>query len=146
MKRERVYAEWKKTGAMVMGVTLVLFLACKKKPANRPPVDLTITASAASVQPGGVINLKASATDPDGDLLTYSWSMTAPSAPVPATGPSFSATTGESVDWTAPQGVSEPLEYTIVVEASDGKGGVAQTSVKITVAPPAPEGETPPAE
>lgn len=125
------------TSLLAMSVVL-LFVGCKKK-VNNPPAGLAITASSSSVEPGAVVNLKASATDPDGDLLTYTWSMTAPSAPVPATEPSFSATSGESVDWTAPQGLSESAEYTIVVEASDGKGGVITTGTKITVTPPVPE-------
>ncbi len=127
---------------VVMGVAF-LFAGCKKK-VNNPPSELSITASSTSVEPGAVVNLKASATDLDGDSITYSWSMTAPSAPVPLTGPSFSATTGESVDWTAPQGITESAEYTIVVEASDVKGGVSATSTKIKVTPPAPQ--EPPAE
>lgn len=142
MKKGGVYV--KKLIPFVV-VLFVFFTGCRKKPANNPPSNLNITASSTSVAPGAVVNLKASATDPDGDILTFSWSMTAPSAPVPLTGPSFSSSSGEAVDWTAPQGVSEAISYTIVVEASDGKGGTAQASTTINVVPEAPQ-EEPPAQ
>ncbi|MCG2760174.1 MAG: hypothetical protein L6407_03035, partial [Candidatus Delongbacteria bacterium] len=61
--------------------------------ANNPPVINSLTASATSVQQGGTVNLSCSASDADGDALTYTWTKT---------GGTLSTTTGISPVWTAP--------------------------------------------
>ena len=102
--------------------TLFLF-ACQV--ANQNPNTPVITASATTVEPGTVVNLTVTCTDPDGDALTFTWC---------ADGGTFSATTGTAVDWTAPN-VIDTTVYTVRVIADDANGGVAYGSIEITVAP-----------
>ncbi len=89
---------------------------------NRPP---TVTASCdpCTVDPGGEVRLTASASDPDGDPLTYSWS-----AP---RGGFMGAADAAAARWRAPDGAGA---VTIQVVVSDGRGGTASAVVTVEVA------------
>ena len=91
-------------------------------PPNRPP---TVTASCdpCVVGPGGSAGLQATASDPDGDPLTYGWSAARGgfSGPVDAT----------TATWTAPTDLGR---FAILVEVSDGRGGTASAWVEVEVA------------
>ncbi|MDE2944397.1 MAG: tandem-95 repeat protein, partial [Gemmatimonadota bacterium] len=91
-------------------------------PPNRPP---TVTASCdpCVVGPGGSAGLTATASDPDGDPLTYGWSAARGgfSGPVDAT----------TATWTAPTDLGR---FAILVEVSDGRGGTASAWVEVEVA------------
>jgi peptidoglycan-associated lipoprotein len=77
------------------------------------------------VQVGQSSTITANATDPDGDPLTYQW--TVPS------GTLANATARETL-WTAPQ---QEGTVTATVRVSDGRGGTAQATVNIQVVRPA---------
>ncbi len=62
-------------------------------PANRPPVAMIIASS--TVLSGKPLALRVSASDPDLDILSYSWSAS-------AAGGAFSSINADSVVWTAP--------------------------------------------
>lgn len=90
-------------------------------PDNQPPT-LVLTASAAQVDPGVVVDFTAAASDPDGDPLTYFWdfdddSPSTPSAQVAKAWP-------------------EPGHYAVRCEVSDGQGGIVSRHVVITVGQP----------
>lgn len=89
-------------------------------PSNRAP---TVTASCnpCTVEAGQTTNLSASATDPDGDSLTYQW--TAPQG-------AFSNATAASTVWTAPV---QPGSVTATVTVQDGRGGSATGTVALQV-------------
>lgn len=88
---------------------------------NRAPV---INASNVTVTSGQVVNLTATATDPDGDAMTYSWS--------PAAGLTGANTLNAS--FTAPNVISSTqTPYTIQV--CDSKGLCASKTVVVTVNP-----------
>jgi hypothetical protein len=72
---------------------------------------------------GGSSTVKCTASDPDGDTVTYAWTYT---------GGSISGT-GSTVTWTAP---STAGTYTVTAIVSDGRGGTATRNISITVTRP----------
>ena len=97
---------------------------------NPPPVRNrrpTVTASCdpCTVDPGGEVRLTASASDPDGDELTYSWS-----APQ---GGFLGAADAATARWRAPDATG-PVTIRVVV--SDGRGGTASAVVTVEVVQP----------
>ena len=88
---------------------------------NTPPVIASVVAADPVVPPVGSTTVTCTATDPDGDTLTYTWS-----APE---GGSISGS-GASVTWHAPSGEDT---YTVEVTVSDGQGGTDDGSTNIVV-------------
>lgn len=85
---------------------------------NRPPIadagpDQTVEATSPTSTP---VTLSGSASDPDGDPLTFTW-----------TGP-FGTLTGQTVNTTLPMG-----RHTITLTVSDGKGGTPTDTLTVTV-------------
>jgi hypothetical protein len=76
---------------------------------------------------GGLVRLDAgSSTDPDGDTITYQWSVEArPAGSIAA----LSASTGAVIDF-RPDAMGD---YTIQVRATDSKGGASTASVTVRV-------------
>lgn len=84
--------------------------------------EVSLSASATTVNPGNTVNLSATATDENGDLVNISWS-----------GTGLSGSGGASNTFTAPE-VAEQTTFTINVTATDGE--LTDTaSVTITVIP-----------
>ena len=97
--------------------------------ANRPP-SIRARCEPCTVEAGNSATLSAEATDPDGDTLTYRWSVSAGS---------LSDRASARAPWTAP-----PQEGTVIatVEVEDGRGARATDAVTLTVT--APKSATPP--
>lgn len=95
--------------------------AAPAPPPNRNP-QLSVTCNPCVVDPGQSANLSATATDPDGDPVTYRWS-----APQGA----FSAPTSPNTTWTAP---NQPGSVPLTVTAQDSRGGSATGTVTMQVA------------
>jgi outer membrane protein OmpA-like peptidoglycan-associated protein len=97
--------------------------------ANRPP-SIRARCEPCTVEAGKSASLSAEATDPDGDTLTYRWSVSAGSV---------SDRASARVPWTAPA-----QEGTVIatVEVEDGRGARATDAVTLTVTAPKPA--TPP--
>jgi hypothetical protein len=87
---------------------------------NRSP-SVTATCSPCTVTTGQTSTLRATATDPDGDSLTYRWS-----APLGT----FSNATASSTTWTAP---NDAATVTVTITVQDGRGGSATATVSIQV-------------
>ena len=89
--------------------------------ANRRPTVMIDTA-AQTVDGGASVSLDATASDPDGDPLDYSWSGSG----------SFEDEESLDTKWTAPAAQSSDRRYTLTVTVSDGSLS-ADASVSITV-------------
>ena len=87
---------------------------------NHPP-DVVIEASATRVAPGETATLTASASDPDGDPVTYRWS--APAGMIRCAACRITT-------WTAPDDAGS---YTVSVTVRDGQDGATTRSVSILV-------------
>jgi hypothetical protein len=94
--------------------------SCDIQVVNTPPVIASLTPGAIELVPGESCTVTCTASDPDGDALTYDWTASAGTI----TG------TGSLVTWTAP--VAEGT-YAVGVIVSDGKGGTDSESCAITV-------------
>ena len=87
---------------------------------NQPPTISSLTANPTTVSTGAVSTITCTASDPDVDTLSYTWT---------ATGGTISGS-GSQVSWTAP--VTSGT-YTITCTVSDGKGGSDTKNVNIMV-------------
>lgn len=90
-------------------------------PVNRPPVINRLSSEYRQVKRSTATPVECSASDPDGDELSYVWSATG------------GAITGEgaAVSWTAPE---ESGIYTITVTVADGRDGQAIETLDIKAA------------
>jgi hypothetical protein len=88
--------------------------------ANNPPTIASLTADAEWTTPSGSVQATCSASDPDGDELSYNWTATAGSI----------SGAGTVINWTAPQAVGE---YDVTVVVKDGHGGSATKTLSISV-------------
>jgi len=89
---------------------------------NHAPVISSLTANPSSIETNQATSIICTASDPDGDTLTYTWTKTG--------GTFEGSTTGPSVTWRAP---STQGTYTVSCEVSDGEGGENSDSVNIVV-------------
>jgi hypothetical protein len=89
--------------------------------ANTPPTITNLVADADWTLPSGTLQVTCTASDPDGDELTYEWT---------STGGDISGT-GAVVNWTAPQEVDI---YDITVVVKDGHGSSDTRTLPTSVA------------
>jgi predicted secreted protein len=89
---------------------------------NGAPSIASLTASPSQIAPQGTTTLTASASDPNGDSLSYSWTL-------PGNNWSKSGS-GSSIQVTAPNQFG--LQKTVRLEVTDGQGGTARASVAIS--------------
>ena len=92
-------------------------------PQNRPPT-VEARCEPCTVEVGRTSTITAIAQDPDGDALTYRWTVPTGTLQNPA---------DRQTVWTAPQQVG-PVQATVTV--NDGKGGTATASANVTVTRP----------
>jgi hypothetical protein len=88
--------------------------------ANQSPQISSLTGSPSGILYGGSTTLTCIATDPDGDVVRYSWSASEGSI----TG------VGNKVTWIAP---NKGGNFNVTVIVSDGKGGETRGDVMVTV-------------
>ena len=102
---------------------VMVFSSCNiEKLLGEPPEGALI--SPASMRPGDTYEFEMEATDPDGDSLTYSWSVGTDiynilGEPVPDLG-RFSSTTRRVVSYTAPRNTLVHTMFFVRVMVSDG--------------------------
>jgi peptidoglycan-associated lipoprotein len=90
-------------------------------PNRNPTFSVNAVCTPGVVEPGQTSNCTATATDPDGDPVTYQW--TAPQG-------TFSAANAQNTVWTAPGQVGN---VPITVTARDNRGGTATSTVTVQV-------------
>jgi hypothetical protein len=88
--------------------------------ANSPPTITSLIANARWTPPSGTIQVTCTASDPDGDKLSYEW--TADEGDISGT--------GAVVNWTAPQEIGA---YNVTVVVKDGYGGEATEKLSLSV-------------
>ncbi len=103
-------------GALI--APMLLFTSCVKK--NNLPVISGVMVNPATVNAGGTASIAVTATDMDGDPLTYGYQVT---------GGAIQGT-GAMVQWIAP---NMSGAHSVTVTVSDGKGGTAMGSGALTV-------------
>lgn len=108
---------------LLLLVPLLLTTSCNKDDANGVPTISSVVVNPGSINANGIVSVAVTATDPDGDPLTYSYIVTGGAI----TG------SGANVSWTSP---STAGAHSITVNVSDGKGGTASSSGALTVLPP----------
>ena len=107
--------------------------------ANSAPVIGNLTVSATSVVPNATVSVHVTASDPDGDALTYAWTAGGGSfADAAATDTTWSSATSGTFVLTLTvkdvHGMSASASVTVVVSDSAGKGG-ANVNVALNTAP-----------
>jgi len=107
MKKNR----WLAVTVTVVTAALLLASSCTTA-VNRDPTIASLTAEGDWITPMGGIQVTCTASDPDGDELTYEWTTT---------GGQISGT-GAVITWIAPEEVGM---YDITVVVRDGQGGEA---------------------
>jgi len=89
---------------------------------NHPPTISNLIANPSSIDISQTTTIACSASDQDGDPLTYHWTKNG--------GVFVGSTSGSSVTWRAP---STPGTYRVYCEVSDGEGGEDNDSANIIV-------------
>ena len=89
--------------------------------ANRAPIISSLVGDVDWILPLGSLQVACTASDPDGDVLSYEWIATG----------GYISGAGEVVDWTAPQDVGI---YNVAVVVKDGHGGEETTFLSLSVA------------
>jgi hypothetical protein len=99
---------------------------------NQPPVvSASISVSPATPVAGQSISLSITASDPDGDPLTISWTQ-----PMPVQQGTFSSTTTASTTWTSPDLGVDSVSFSFQVSVSDGHNPAEVRQVTVPVSTP----------
>lgn len=93
--------------AFILVAIAALLISGGCVPNTLPVISSLVLATEGEINPGGTAQLECTATDPDEDELSYTWS---------ADGGTISGS-GANVAWTAPD---ELGTYTVTIEVSDG--------------------------
>lgn len=105
---------------VIVAAAVLLSILLYTTLANNPPVISSLEAEAERVFPSGSTQIVCTASDPDGDELSYEWSGIAGEI----------HGEGATITWTAPD---YPGIYNIRVTVTDGRGGEDTDHVTITV-------------
>jgi RHS repeat-associated protein len=97
--------------------------------ANQPPAIVSIPPTEASVAELYLYGVRAN--DPEGDPVTFKFSITPAGATLTPTGHPVPGTSTARMDWTP--ATSQAGFQTVIVEANDGNGGVASQSFTVLV-------------
>jgi len=110
-------------GVILLSAFFVFMYSCNKEEENKAPTISSVVVNPATVNANGIATVSVTATDPDGDALTYAYVVSGGSI----------AGNGASATWTAPavEGANS-----VTVTVSDGKGLQASSNATLTVLAP----------
>ena len=106
---------------VIVAVAIALAILLDTMLANHQPAITSLEAEPEKVIPSGSCQIVCTASDRDGDELSYNWS---------ASGGNITGT-GPKVTWTAPEEIGV---YDITVVVNDGQGGNAARTVALIAA------------
>lgn len=107
---------------LVLHSAAILFNSCEKG-SNSDPLIADVVFNPATINANGITNVSVSASDPDGDKLTYTYSVSGGTI----------SNAGPDVQWMLPATAGE---HTLTATADDGNGGQAAKTVKINTEEP----------
>lgn len=97
-----------------------------------PEITAGPAASPETTVSGSIVTLSVTASDPDGDALTYSWVQTEPAE---TAGTFVSGQDSDSATW-YPPALASPAVFTLEVSISDGSAPPVRGIVELPVSPP----------
>ncbi len=116
----------KRTAVSVLAILIIFFVSCDKDEGGDPPQNIypeitSFTSSVSSVHPGIPVDVSVTASDTNGDELTYSYQfMGGLQGTITGTGPDVTVT------------LSSTGQHDLQVTVSDGNGGSASEFLSIT--------------
>jgi hypothetical protein len=105
---------------------LLIIITSNEEINTAPQIDSGPTATPATIFDNETAQLSVQASDADGDVLSYSWTL--------APGAGSVSGSGETVTYVPPT-VTAQQSFTVSVTVSDGKGGSVDGAVNVTVNP-----------
>ena len=108
-------------GLIILIVAILIISGCT--PANQLPIISSLIANEERVESSDILQIECTASDPDGDELSYSWSVDS----------GHISGEGSTASWTAPD---EPGVYIITAQVTDGRDGEATAQLIINVEAP----------
>ncbi len=113
-------ASQKSVAGLIILVVVTLLISSGCLLANQAPTIASLTTNEEWIEPADICQVECTASDPDGDELSYSWS----------TDRGNISGEGSTVSWMAPEA---PGAYTITVQVTDGRDGEATAQLIINV-------------
>lgn len=103
--------------------TIEVFISQVSYPINSNPVivEIKLVGAIFTIDPGTKYGIYANAFDPDGDNITYEWTVS---------GGSIDDVNAKTTAWNTPDSLGS---YTIQVEIEDGRGGYAVEIINVNV-------------
>jgi len=126
--------QFKKIRPVLFSVILILMMsvfACESNSggndvSNNSPVISSLAPDTNPIVRNGIMTVTASASDTDGDVLTYSW--TVPTGWTITSGNNTNIITIQAPD-------ADDAEGTVTLAVADGRGGTAAKSVSVSIKP-----------